>query len=216
MNCNRNRIRVEGNTAKPYAELVNLLTGGAPIIPRARVLRLELGIYCDETFETDLSQVSSITAELKPVGNRTATALASKTVSSFSTITENQWESGETWHASLEFSEIQTALDMGGNDNLPLWLVITAETDQGPVTLAAGTASMVEDGGLSTENAPEPGDPGYYTKEQIDAMLVALGGSGFGPLVIHSPSKLAGGAGFQRRLDVDDAGNPIDGVTPIS
>ena len=205
----RNRIRLKVDDGWPYDQLVNELSNTSPELPRGRAARFEIGIFSGGEWQTDVSDITSLTLEIKTRSAKTGAPLASHTEGVLAAgVSVNEWNNKTNQHAVIEFTQAELALAMGGAESIDLWIVITAETASGSITLAAGNATMIEDGGLSSADTPGPGDPQYFNKEQIIAMLAALQANG--DKIIDSP-----GGVFRRRLSVTDDGQQIDVTTRL-
>lgn len=200
-----NRIRIAGDLANPFADLINAVTTLTPEIPRGRHVRIDVAVFDALTFQSNIAQIDTMTLEIK-AASRTGAPIISKTISSFApNVSHQAWLNGTQEHASFQLTDSDTnGINMGGELSLQLWLVITATTTGGKgLTVAAGPVLAIEDGGVISGNTPTAGDPTYYTKEQIDAKLLALFKSGLFP---------SENGTFSLRIGVTDDGEEIHDI----
>jgi len=150
----------------------NLLTQAnrTPEIWRGTDWQLQLGVFQGDT-PYDLSQVESLTVEIRDNSNRTAAAYVSKTVAAAditNTITLENWTSGAAQHCSVDFTDEETSLDLGGNEKVYLLAIGVIATDGKRTTLGTTILKVKEDG-LGSES---PGGATFLTEAQSDARYV--------------------------------------------
>jgi hypothetical protein len=205
MSSTYNIARIECDLSLPYQALVNAVDGGQIFMARSRDHRFELGIRDKGIWQETIAQFTSVTLEIKSTTGRTAAALVSVTIAApFSTVAEGEWVNRTSQHVAVDLNETQTGLSMGGSDSKDFWLVITATNTSGrKVTLAAGTITMIEDGGQYSGNTPTPYDPAYLNADQVMALVQAL-----------RQNWTITENGYQRRLGVDSNGQPTDDIRP--
>ena len=178
LSITRNRIRLPVDPTQPHDGPFHQSAGQvlSPQFPRARAIRVEISVFNNGTFVTDISAIySSVTFEIKLASARTDAPQISKTVNSgdFVIVQESEWNSGDKAHVEIELAVGDTGLAMSGANELELWLVITATSTDGVVTLVSGPAKMIEDGGQASGNTPTAGDPEYLTADQTLAAIAA-------------------------------------------
>lgn len=179
MSNTRNRVRIACDLAYPYRAPTNTRTTKSPEFPKSKTTRVDIAVYDNGIFQSSISQFTSVTLELIANSNRTGARLVSKTVNAAdfaSGISASGWTSGSQEHVIFEI----TAADASAfsvdatTQQQALWLVITATSSDGNVTLVAGPATAVEDGGVySGASGPAAGDPQYLTADQTYAAITA-------------------------------------------
>lgn len=121
----------------------------------------------------DASEITSITMEVKncPSGSTAPSAsdptLMAQTANVIDNaiLTESSWNAGTSQHATFMFNSSETNIGAGTK-----WLVFTALTTAGLVSLAYGKFEVIEDG--SGPNTPvTPLGPTYYTQTQVDNLV---------------------------------------------
>lgn len=179
MSNSANIIRIQCDLASQYRSFVNVADGGPVKMARSRAHRFEIGLYDKGIFQGDMSQFSSITLEVKAQSARTGANLISKTLTaaSFVAIAEGQWVNRTSQHAAIDLSSSDCALTVDSTNVLALWIVITGTTAVGgnTVTLAAGNATMTEDGGQYSGVTPTPTTPNYLNADQTIAAIASHG-----------------------------------------
>lgn len=142
-------------------DLVNQSTGQAPKHWGGNPAAFKLGLFAAESIVTDVSNIESISAQLKdnagtgstrvpPDDDAPVLATASIVNASLSQPTLEEWNARTLQHGTISLTGGQLAREKGF-----YWLVfvatVTGVTD--PVTLGAGWIEIVEDG------FGDPGDP---------------------------------------------------------
>jgi hypothetical protein len=177
MSNTRNRIRIAVDLAYPYKAPVNTRTTKSAEFPKSKTTRVDIAVFDNSIFQTSISQFTSVTFELIAAADRTGARLVSKTVSaaSFSNgISLSGWNNGTEQHATFEISASEASVFTIASNEQALWLVITAVSADGNITLVAGAAKAIEDGGVySGASAPVAGDPNYLTTAQAYAAIAA-------------------------------------------
>lgn len=167
------RVRIAVDTASMQSVL-DALTGNSPSWWNGVDLELELALFRAGAL-VDISNLSTITADLKVTDSRTGLPLMSKTLSSGSlnqALTLEQWNGGApgACHALLKWTHQETNLDLS-DDQVTFWLVISGLTNDTPahlIVFGAGAVTVVEAG----EGVTPPAyvvEPTYYTAAQSDA-----------------------------------------------
>lgn len=167
-----NIIRLEIDTADPYRALSNKVNGRRVELARSRDNIIQIGVYERSIWQEVPSDLVLVTVEAK--ATRTGAAVAVANSSTISEVQQGQWDANTHEHLNITLPAAQTA-GFPTADETAYWLVITATKTGGkPVTLAAGTIVVINDGGDYSATVPSPGDPSYYTKEQVEARLTGL------------------------------------------
>lgn len=177
----RHRIRIKADPSNAQG-LLNEYSGATPHIYRARAVQFDIGIFYDNVLVDDISNLTSVTAEVKALNadgsiDTDSAPLASKTLSAASldpTLDAATWQSKAKQHAAIPFTSVETALSMSGAvlNKLNLGLIITALTTDGErLTLCVGIIQLEEDGGVTSADTPTPGDPQYLTSAETVALV---------------------------------------------
>ena len=178
----RQRIRLAFDVAST-ADAVDQLGSGTPHIWRGTDVSFELcafyngGPTATDSDVVDISNVASLTLEVKPLADRDGDAVMTKTITSadFFTITKTNWEQG-FYQCAINFLNTETAPSIGTADSLDFWLVISVLTNDTPDRHITWTKTKltIEEDGTGTGLSPTPGDPLYYTAAQTDAAIQAV------------------------------------------
>jgi len=170
------RIRFFADESKLTSErMADIYTDATPEMWRGNDVQFEIGIGHDDAIVEDVSNIASVTLDVKPE-NRTGAALITKTVQSgdINTITQDNWDNKKAQNILVEFAGAETNIDMLGNNERDLWLVISYITNDNPgksLTLQHTIFKVVEDGtGSSEVTAADPQN--YYSKAEADARYV--------------------------------------------
>lgn len=174
----QNRIRVAVDLANPFAAPKNLITQGTPKFPEARACRVDVGVYDHGLFQASVAQFDSMTLELIAYSSIIGARLVAKTVAApFNIVTENAWLDIGDQHCTFEMTASEMSVFTFGSTTPPiqaLWMVITALDGSERVTLAAGAATAVRDGGVyAGSSAPAAGNPAYLTGAETLAAIKA-------------------------------------------
>jgi len=212
------RLRLELELAQGIAAApVNLFTGAAPLVPRSRDLQWEIVLLNNGALDSSVGNITSMVLEVKTFQSPASSPLISVSISGAAintNLTDAARQAQSDQHAILVMTAGMTGLDMTGadvNGAKPFNLVLTATRNGNLVSLAAGTITVVNDGGQYSGNTPTAGDPTYYNKAQIDGMFAAFLKQFNDPgvaLILTSPA-----GQWTRRFGVDDAGNRTDDLT---
>lgn len=178
MSNTRNRVRIECDLAYPLRKPVNRRTNASPVFPVTKTTRVDIAVWDNNVFQDSISQFDSVTFELIANADRTGARLVSKTVSSASFsagISKSGWEGGSEQHATFQMTASEMDVFTLTSNEQDLWMVISATSSDGNVTLAAGAAKAIEDGAVyAGAGAPAAGDPTYLTANQT---LAAIAGA---------------------------------------
>ncbi len=173
MQISNQRIRLAIDTSQ-MGGINDVLTGANPQFWNGVDLQIELGIFYGSTL-LDVSNLDSITVDLKESDPRTGLPLMSQTIASGSlnpALTLNAWNGGASTdvHAVAVFSNTETNLYLS-DDAVTFWLVVSALTNDSPghkIVLGA-TPLVVQEGGEGVEPPASVVNPTYYTAAQSDA-----------------------------------------------
>lgn len=207
MSNTRQRIRIEGDMSSPYPmRMIDKNTRQTPKFARARAFRVDLGLRDQGIWQSNISQFTSLTLEIIDAATITGARIIDETVAaaSFNEISEAEWDSGDKAHVTFNIDAGDTALFTPSSFTSPqsLWLVVTGLTAAGNVTVLAGNALAIEDGGVYAGAAdPDPSLPQFPTVEQVQAMIAGA----FAPAILTSPNGTK-----QWILGVTDDGERID------
>lgn len=181
MSNTRNRIRLGCDLANEYAAPKNLLTLRTPEFAEARATRIDVGVYDHGLFQPSVAQFDSMTLELIAYSSIVGARLVSKTVAApFNVVAESAWLAVSDQHATFEISSSEMSVfTFDSTNRQALWLVITALAGSERVTLSAGAATAVRDGGVYAGAAGAPaGNPAYLTGAETIAAIKAYAQSG--------------------------------------
>jgi len=174
----RNRIRIECDLANQYKRPLNRINGKSPEFPSKKTCRVDLVVYDGGVFQQSILQFDSVTFELMALATRTGARIVTKTVSSASFasgISESAWRSGTEQHVTFEMTAGEMSAFSLTAFEQTLWMAITGNSADGNVTMIAGAATAIEDGGVyAGASAPAAGEPGYLTDSQT---LAAIAGA---------------------------------------
>ena len=103
-------MRIAANAAS-YGNLIDALTGKSPEVWRAEDMQFEIGIFYGSDIAVDVSNIASLTIEIKDVSNPAGSALVSKVVD-FADMTASvdlpAWKAQTAAHATVKFSHYQS------------------------------------------------------------------------------------------------------------
>lgn len=187
MPTTRTRIRLLIDLSDPFASLSDLLTTATnkrPTVARNFDLQIEVGLAENGSLQTDVSQVASISVEIKRAraGEYAPSAddalLLGQTIAAASMntgLTQNAWDSlGEAdAHAVFEFTGSETANAPSAN----LWLTIYVTTTDAPARRLLYASALIN---CEESGAPSTGDPTgatgdeFYTTIESDARYQLL------------------------------------------
>jgi len=218
----RNRIRLAADGAKPFADLLDQITGATPILPHGRNINVEVAVFNNALLDT-LASVSSLTLDIKDltgggVIEPTAGALLTKTVSSASfnlQLKQDNWDNdvdvnGSSFHAAFALTSAETGgLSMSGqvNNVKGFGLVLSATTSIGIVVLLSGVIQFRYDGAGATSGSPPPA--AYtFNDQQLLAMLAAKLNAGENDNGVAFTLRGAAGKGILLWVD-DSTGTPV-------
>jgi hypothetical protein len=218
----RNRIRLAADGAKPFADLLDQITGATPILPHGRNINVEVAVFNNALLDT-LASVTSLTLDIKDltaagVIEPTAGALLTKTVSSASfnlQLKQDNWDNdvdvnGSSFHAAFALSSAETGgLSMSGqvNNVKSFGLVLSATTSIGIVVLLSGVIQFRYDGAGATSGSP-PLAAYTFNDQQLLAMLAAKLNAGENDNGVSFTLRGAGGKGLLLWVD-DSTGTPV-------
>jgi hypothetical protein len=166
------RIRLAADAGKKTSEKIkDVFTGGTPELWRGNDVRIEIGLFLDSTILSDITNIATLTLEVKPTADKTAAPLMTKTLTSgdLTACLDADWTAKTGQHGVIEFT--------GTESNIPVasyWLVISATTTDSPgksITIGATDFSIVEDGAGSADS-PATYENNVYTKGESDGRFV--------------------------------------------
>lgn len=170
------RIRLApDSSARTGTFMEEVRSSATPELWRGNDVVFEIGLHFNAALITDISDVASLTLDVKPSKtDRTGAAVMSKTLQAAAldgTITAEQWTAGTHQHAEIPFTAAETNLDPGTDNEEAYWLVISVITTAGKsITLQATILTLVEDGTGTADPPPSLASP-YVTLEQVFAIF---------------------------------------------
>jgi len=182
-----NRIRLGLELTRPLdaTAIVNKFTGATPRVPHFRAVQFELGLFNNTVLVQSLSDIQSLTLEIKDVTNGVmslAAPLLSKTIAfaEFNTLlSSDSWSrdvgSPSSYHVAFRFLDTEIgALDMTNNvtDNEKAFgMVVTGVTSHGRITCGSGLITLVSDGGTGSAGTLAPVPTYTLSDQEIFALL---------------------------------------------
>jgi len=162
-------IRIAADTTSKD-NVLDLNTSAEPQAWWARDLTLQVGVFAGQTL-LDVSDLQSVTVNLKDPSNLDGSPLVTKTVTSFdNTTTADTWAAGTQQHFVVSFGADDLSFSLTNAARL-VHLVMTAVTTGGKTgTLCVGTINLIDDGGSSPSDNPA----NAITVSQAQAMVAAL------------------------------------------
>lgn len=218
-----NRIRIRGDRAKPFSDVLDEVLGATPVFPHGRNIAVEVALFNNDVLH-NLADILSLTLSIKDVTaagviEPTAADLLTKTVSaaSFNTqLTEDAWTNDSpvgsvstSYHAVFNLAYSETggiSMTNHSNNVKSFGLVISAATDAGIIVLRTGVIFFRYDGAGATVGTP-PTASYTFTDAQILGALAAKLNAGENdagvPLILRGPN----GHGIELYVD-DSSGTP--------
>jgi len=166
----RRRIRLKIDAAQATSEqFKDVNTSKTPELWKGNDVQFEIGMFFNDALITDISNIASLTVKVKATTDKTGDALMTKTITSLSTITAENWTDGAAQHALVEFASADTNIPEG-----TYWMVVYVLTNDAiarEITLGCAAFKISEDG--SNGRADSQASAGQaYTKEDSDARFV--------------------------------------------
>lgn len=154
----------------------DFISGNTPTWYNGNDLQFEIGFFTDLSFGAldDISNIDSITLQIKPLTNKSGAAVMAATLASGDlndALTLGQWNANDPTlaQAIITFVNGVTNINLNGLDQQNFWMVISAVLTNGSkVTLATGQVTIVESG-FATAVPSFVVTPTYYTAAQSDA-----------------------------------------------
>ena len=173
----RKKVRLAADAAKRTSEYMeDVFTGSQPEIWRGNDVQFELGLFIGGTMLTDLSNIASLTLEVKSDSDRDGIPLITKTLAAVdldATLTAETWADKTKQHALLALTGAETNIALNG-DETTYWLAVSIVTNDSParnITIQATKLLIVEDG-TGSASAPQNNAENYHTKDQADVRFI--------------------------------------------
>lgn len=173
----RKRIRLLADqSTRSSDQMLDILTGATPELWRGNDVQFEVALAVGGTLLTDISNIASLTLEVKSSSNRSGDPLMTKTLDAAELtpgLSQEDWDGLDAVnaHAVVTFTGAETNIDTGADNTESTWLVIGVVTNDTPgrhITMQATTLAIVEDG-TGTAGSPPSNADNYYTKGDADA-----------------------------------------------
>lgn len=168
------RIRLAIDVSQ-MANINDVITGNTPQFWNGVDLQFELAFFYGANL-IDISNLDSITVDLKDSDPRTGLPVMSATLASGSFnpgLTLDAWLGGapSDCHALITFTNSETNIDLQDDLGDTYWLVISALTNDSPAhkLVMGGTPLNVVEGGEGVTPPASVVTPIYYTAAQSDA-----------------------------------------------
>lgn len=150
------------------------IAGRVPLLWRGNAARVQIAIFRGEalaslaslaaiTFEVDLSQTSA----LPPL------VLVTVPAAEFGSPTLEQWQAGTAQQLEILLSGDQLNLDLCKQAHKDFWLVVHGLTLSGDRVILGVGLLRIEEDNAGNAGTPPPTLPDYYTKAEIDALLLS-------------------------------------------
>jgi len=173
----RRRIRFAADiAAKTSDPMEDIYTGDTPELWRGNDAQFEVGIFFNETLQTDISNIATITLDVKSTSDRDGDPLITATLQAADlddTLDSETWADGTKQHALFTFTGDETNIELDGNDD-DCWLIISYTTTDNPgrsITIQHTIIKIVEDG-AGSDGQPQNNANLYYTKAEADGRYV--------------------------------------------
>ncbi len=163
-------IRIAADTTSKD-NVLDLNTSAEPQAWWARDLTMQVGVFAGPTL-LDVSDLQSVTVNLKDPSNLDGSPLVTKTITAFdNTTTADTWAAGTQQHFVVTFAADDLSFSLTNSARL-VHLVMTGITTGGKTgTICVGTVNIIDDGG----NSPSANPANAITVSQAQAMIAALG-----------------------------------------
>jgi hypothetical protein len=170
------RIRLKADAGKKTSEYIqDVFTSSTPELWRGNDVRFEVGLFLKNVLITDISNINSLTLEVKTMAALAGAPVMTKTVAAAAmdaSLSAETWADSTKQHALVEFSSAETNVDLGNNSYVDFWLVVSVVTTAGKqITIQSTILRIAEDGAGSAGAAPEFQD-NHFTKGETDARYV--------------------------------------------
>ena len=177
MTLQRKRIRIAADAAKRATDsVIDIFSGSTPGLWVGNDVQFEIGLFLDAELIADISNIASLTLEVRPSADRTQPPLMQKTVLAADldgTVDSAAWLAKTKQHALVSFTGQETNLAIIGS-TMACWLVIGVVTNDSPgrvITIQGGTITFYQDG-IGSAGSPPTLDPLYYNQADSDARYV--------------------------------------------
>jgi len=175
----RKRIRMVADASKLTSEamLDVFNSNSTPELWKGNDVQFEIAIYQDGALVTDISNIASLTLEVKSGSARSGAPVMTKTLAAVDldgTLTNDTWADKTKQHALVIFTGDESNLDVGSNNTEDYWLIVAVTTNDSPgrsISLQYTTLKVVEDGTGNGGDAPNFAN-NHYTKGESDARFV--------------------------------------------
>jgi len=180
--------------------VLDLNTAAEPEAWWARDLTLQVGVFAGAAM-LDVSDLQSVTVDLKDPSNLDGAPLVTKTITAFdNTTTLASWQAGMQQHFSVAFTADDLSFTLTNGERLVHLAIVAITTGARTGTICVGTMNIIDDGG----NSPESNPANAITVTQAQALVSALGFcNGVVPLaaagttaILNTQTWLAGRAPF--------------------
>lgn len=155
--------------------MIDAVTAGTPEFFCGTDVQFAFAVLRDDVLQ-DISELATVTLEVKRRDARVAPAYMSKTISAGELtvgLTQAAWDEGTGAHGVISFTAAETSLDLAGGDEATYHLVLSATTGTGQkVTLGISVLRIIEDGTPSGLPVPPLIAADYYTKGESDARFL--------------------------------------------
>jgi len=156
--------------------MTDVFSARNPEIWRGNDVQFEIGLHLAGTLIEDISNLASLTIEVKSWADRDGVALMTKTLAAASlnqNLTTALWadQAEANCHALVPFTSAETNVALGSSNSLQCWIVVSVVTNNDPgrhITIQASELYIHEDG-TGNAGAPQNNAENYYDKGSADA-----------------------------------------------
>ncbi len=146
---NRIRVAVDNVTARQGAAMTDKLTAVALRMYQAEDVQVELGIFSNGTIIADISNLTSVTMEVKDPANLEGAPLMAQDVlfAALAVISGANWTNDTAQNALFTFTAAETNIALDGAREAPLRIYFWATTsDPRRIPLGVGDLTLLDSG----------------------------------------------------------------------
>jgi len=166
-------IRIAADTTSKD-NILDLNTSAEPQAWWARDLTLQVGVFAGAVL-LDVSDLQSVTVNLKDPGNLDGSPLVSETITTFdNTTTLTTWNAGTQQHFVVSFTADELSFMLTDGERLVHISMVAVTTGGQTGTICVGSINIIDDGG----NSPASNPANAITVGQAQAMVAALAWAG--------------------------------------
>lgn len=162
-------LRLKVDAARP-SELFPVSDKRTPLLYTANDVRIEIGLYSNDLWVDDASNIASLQIEVWRKSND-ALLIDETTTDITADPTEENWTAGTAQHAVFAISADDTNFDLDGATAEECHIEITATLNNGKVVTVAAANLHMFDTQHANGDPTELPEPTYLTAAQVNALL---------------------------------------------